>query len=289
MRFNLVMLQGKGFDFLHFLFPGTQLIAASLEELGHSCMISRNGLVADRINILIGSHTLRDPAVVQQVIGSGARYVVFQTEVVLNRQVNLSGDLDHFNTCYLPLLRGAASVWEGQPGQLEFLEGLGLPVDMFSGGWHSCMETAPPRANKDIDFLFFGSVSPHRRTLLKALQDRGHRVTVTFDAPAIYRDDLVSRAKVHLAPRRAEPMRHLAYGRILYLIANRAPVVVERCDDQAWLEDCFLHAETEDWVDLCVETLARSDLEALGETFYERVQSRRFVDQMRPLLHRLEG
>lgn len=287
MRFNVVLLADGGFRYLHFLFDPARMLCDALEDLGHPSILSRNNLVADRVNVLLAAHTIRDPAVAQQIADAGIDYVVLQSEVVRDGQVNLAGDREQFERCYLPLLAGARVVWEGLPEQVPILRQMGLPVRRFFGGYHPCMEVVSPRRSKDIDFLFIGSVSEHRRRLLKSLESRGHRVVVCFDAPALYRDDLIARSRVHLAPRRMASMRHLAYGRILSLVANRVVVAVERCADQGWLEDCFVHADTQDWVDLCERTLARDDLDELGQTFYERVRSKPLLEHLGPLVDEL--
>lgn len=60
--------------------------------------------------------------------------------------------------------------------------------------------------------------------------------------------------------------------------------MVEQCSDQAWLEDCFVHAESEHWVDLCEATLARAEL---AETFYERLRGKPLIEHLGPLVDRL--
>lgn len=282
-RFNVALLSGREFRYLHFLFDPARMICDGLEELGHSCTITRNQLLSDRVNILVAAHTIQDPAMVRQIAASGVKYIVLQSEVVRERQVNLTGDRAHFEDCYLPLMKGATAVWEGIADQVPVLAEYGVRALPFRSGWQRSLERVRPKRQKDIDFLFFGSVSEHRRSMLQALKARGQQIVVTFDAPAPYRDDLIARAKVHLAPRRASNMGHLAYGRILYLAANRAPVVVERCADQGWLEDCFVHAPSHEWVDLCLETLARPDLDALGEQVQaavRRLPLTQFLEQL---------
>lgn len=77
-----------------------RMLCDALEELGHSAIVSHNGLVADHINILFAAHTISDPRVVEQITGAGLDYIVLQSEVVRQGQVNLTGDLDHFDRCY---------------------------------------------------------------------------------------------------------------------------------------------------------------------------------------------
>lgn len=44
MRFNVVILTGGGFGYAHFLFDPMRMLCDALEELGHSAIVSHNGL-----------------------------------------------------------------------------------------------------------------------------------------------------------------------------------------------------------------------------------------------------
>ena len=287
MRFNIVMISGAGFEYIHFLFDPARMLCDALEDLGHPTVLSHNNLLPDRINILISAHTIEDPAVVREIIDSGVDYVVLQSEVIRDGNVNLTGDRAQFENCFLPLLRGARAVWDGLPENVPQLQALGLRASLFQSGHHRSMETLEHKPLKDIDYLFFGSVSDHRRRLLSALEAHGRRVVVCFDAPALYRDDLIARARVHLAPRRMAAMSHLAYGRVLSLAANACVTVVETCVDQGWLEDCFVHADTDGWVELCEATLARDDLEELGLSFRAALREKPLLEHLGPLVAEL--
>jgi len=287
MRFNIAMMAGNGFHYLHFLFDTAKLIRLALESLGHSCCITRNNLEKDRINILMASHTLMDPAVIQQILDSKVDYIVLQSEVISDGQVNFTGDRAHFNNCYLPLLQQARAIWECVPGQLPILEELAIPALQFPLGYHPGMRQIVPKRTRDIDFLFYGSMSEHRARLLRELEARGNQVLVLFDAPALYRNDLIARTRIHLTLKRKAEMHHLPYARICYLIANGGLNVVEQCPDQAWLEDCFLSAPMEQWADLCEATLRRDDLDELTETFSERLLTRDITPAIGEMLDQL--
>lgn len=77
------------------------------------------------------------------------------------------------------------------------------------------------------------------------------------------------------------------------LLKNGALVVSERCDDRAWLEDRFLTAETDAWVDACQETFARPDREELRAEHFVRFKARPFGEGLgripTPELLRLGG
>lgn len=287
MRFNIVLTAGEGFGYIHFLFDSARTLNEGLRSMGHDSVISLNRMDPSRVNVLVASHTLRSQEDVAQIIGSGIPYVVQQSEVVRDNQVNLQGDASHYQDCYLPLLRGALSVWEALPDQVPILEAAGVPAQLCRVCHHPVMEEIRHKNRKDLDFLFYGSVSDHRLMMLKALRAKGAEVAFLFDGSRLYRNDLIARARVHLAPRRAAEMHHLAYWRLGYLAANACVTVVERCTDQAWLEDCFVHGETDQWVDLCLSTLERPDLTELGANFQARYRERSMVDVLTPLVEDL--
>lgn len=286
MKFNITVIDPKGFPWTHFLFDGCKFFCHALEELGHDCSIRLNNLEPSRLNILVGGHHLASPEHVLQIAGAGD-YIVYQSEIIREDTVNLSSDRQQFERVYLPLLQRARSVWEGTPLNVPILESLGCRTQTYVGGYVQAMEEIVHKRTKDIDFLFFGSLTPHRKEILGELEARGHSLVSVFDLHPFYRNDLIARTKVPLAPRQSTAMNHLPYGRICYLLNNRLPVVVEQCVDQGWLEDCFFWADTDAWVDLCIETLRRPDLKEATEEKYERFRSMRFADQIARLLDEL--
>jgi hypothetical protein len=278
MKFNISVVDPKGYPYTHFLYNTCKLLNYGLESLGHDCCITRNHLDASRMTILIGGHLLNSLDVIDQIARAGP-YIVLQSEAIQSAIVN--------QAMYVPLLQRARSVWEGIPDQLAPLALLGARPQLLLAGYHPRMEEIAAKNNRDIDFLFFGSITPHRQTMFDQLRQRGCEVVTMFDEDAIFRDDMIARTKVHLAPRQSDAMNHLPYVRICYLLNNRGLCVVERCRDQEWLQDCFLWAESSRWVDLCEQTLRRPGREQLATEFYERYKRTPFTDYLEKVLEDL--
>ncbi len=65
---------------------------------------------------------------------------------------------------------------------------------------------------------------------------------------------------------------------------NRGIVVSERCEDQEWLEDCFVSADTDGWLSACEDTLRRPDRQELVDQNWERFKNRPFAHRLRQVL-----
>ena len=191
----------------------------------------------------VGSHRLTDPGLVEKIKNTG-KYVLFQTEIITGDSINNWPVQKAFSEVQLPLMRNATSIWTGAVSKARLQE-MGIHSEIFTMGYHPAMEEIQPKRNKDIDFLFCGSITPHRKMLLEALTARGGTVVTIFDDAAMYRNDLIARTRVNLAPNQGPGMNHFSGSRVLYLINNRSIVVVERCHDQAMYEHCFPSADTE--------------------------------------------
>ncbi len=204
--FNVVAIDPDGYRFGHFLHYFCRLLAGGLESLGYDCAISRNRLDSGRTTIVIGGHLLGTPAHVDAIVANGP-YVVLQTELIDVGARVFWGGTDRFETIYSSLLRGARAVWEVIPRQVATLRAMGVNARLLLGGYEPTVQVVRHKTEKDIDFLFFGSRSPHRANLLQLLSQRGATVIAVFDDPAIFRNDLIARARASIfrfgpAPRR---------------------------------------------------------------------------------------
>ena len=283
MKFHICNIEPQGYRFGHFLDDACRLTCYSLESLGHSCSMGCNQIEPERVNIIFCGHLLRTIEEVDTIAGSCA-YIAMQHEVLQADGVNLTQDTAHFQNVYLPLLRRGIAVWDGTHLNRPMSEKLGLASAFYRGGYHLAMEEIRPKRERDIDFLFYGSLTPYRKRMLERLSERGHHVVAVFDPRATYRNDLIARTKVNLAPIQGPGMEHFAYGRVCYLLNNQSLVVVEKGPDQEWLQDCFVSASSEHWVDICEQTLTRSDREEIRREFYARFRKLPFNEQMQNLL-----
>ena len=282
MRFNLVVIEPKGYPHGHFFDDCVRLVQCGLEGLGHDVTLSISRILTDRINVIWGVH-LQDINTVQAIADAGP-YIAIQSEVMREGGLNAWRNQTQLEEVYMPFLCNTVAIWDGKPTCVSVLKRMGLPVHLLPFGYHPQLEDLPRKANKDVDFTFFGSVTPHRAKLIDTLKRAGGRVDVMFDTRKYFRDDLLARTKVHLAPLQSLELNQFSGQRVCYLLNNRGLCVVERSSDQEWLEHCFETASTEAFADICLQTLHRADREQLAATYFDRYREMRLEDGMQRLL-----
>jgi len=288
MKFSVCLLEPEGYKYSHFLYDVCKYYCYTIEEAGYDCCIVKNKLYPDKINIILGSHNLTDPDMARHIKQSG-KYIIMQSELLREGGITGWPDQPSFHSIYVPLMKQAFAVWDGIPANEEHLRKLGIQSDLIPRwGYLPALEEIRHKKNKDIDFLHYGSLTPHRLKMVEALRKRGGDVVCIFDEAAIYRNDYIARTRVNLAPIQAPGNNNLT-SRILYLLNNRALVAVERCKDQDWVEHCFPSADTESWVDICLETLHRPDREQIAEEFFDRYKKLSMAHLMQPILEKLQS
>jgi len=287
MKLHIAVMDPPGYEFTHFLFDIVRLLCHGLEALGHSCTLGENHLDSGRINLIVGAHNMQDPKTVAQIQALAPRYVVVQTEILIHGAVNLTADQRQMRDVYLRLLQGATAVWEFQDINLPFLAHHGMEPDLLRLGYHPALEDVVEKRERDIDLLFFGSITPSRKRLLQALQQEGLRLHVAFDPVSLYRNDLIARSRVVLNPKQGDEMPHSPQLRTLYAAHNRRPVICDGVLEPDWYADICLHAGGEPYVDVCRETLARADLDSLGPAFHDALRTHPQSGLLEPVLERL--
>jgi glycosyltransferase involved in cell wall biosynthesis len=80
---------------------------------------------------------------------------------------------------------------------------------------------------------------------------------------------------------------HFSGTRTLYLLNNRSIVIVELCKGQEYLEGYSPTADTEDYIDLCMDMLRHPDRDQLTGEYFEHFKKIDIVDEIYPLIDRL--
>jgi hypothetical protein len=138
--------------------------------------------------------------------------------VVFNLE-NVPGQVD-------PARWESRHVWDFSASNAAKYDAEHVPV-----GWHASMERFARSAELDIDVVFTGCLNPRRIRVLEALADRDLNVVVI--PPGVYgteRDAVLARAKLALNMLFYEDGIFPAL-RVAHLVANRVPVLSERCPE----------------------------------------------------------
>lgn len=174
--------------------------------------------------------------------------VVFQTENVPGQVANPAALWpDH-------------EIWDLSRRNAEQYGGRHVPV-----GYHPSFERFKRADVLDIDVVFTGCLNERRIAVLQALADRG--LSVTAIPPGVYgaeRDAVLARAKLALS------MLYYSDGvfpalRVAHLVANRVPVLSERCVD-GW---DYIPSVAIDMVEWCARN-AITEGPAMAEHAYQR-------------------
>jgi len=286
MRWNLTVIDPPTFPFTHFLFDTVRMLAFTLEELGQTVSVTQNRLEAGCMNILIGVHLLGDAREVEDIIDTGHQFVVLQTEMVHGRTINRELS-DRVDRLILPLCRRARAVWDSSPENIAALAGLGIDAQLLTFAYQARMKEIVHRSDRDIDFFWYGSVTEHRRKIIAELDRLGYRVAVSFDAPPLFRNDLIARSEIVLTLQHSEQMTHVPHARILYTVANDCVVAGEGGANVGPLEDVFLWDRKNDVIEFLRVVRARPDLRELGPQLRERLAKRPMRDFVAPLVARV--
>lgn len=236
----------------HQLFDDLVLtVVASLNDLGHECSSSVNEMRSDAINILIGSIIFDDNLISSTL---NYPYIVYQMEILDDQGGHLK---NHPN--YLGFLSRAQSVWEYSPKNVTFLKAKGFSnIDYVPPGYHSVSERVMWRkAPQEFDFLFIGSLSQRRITVLEGLIKRGYAVGAITDSKKAFgakRDQAIADSKIILNIHCFEGFNNLETVRISYLLANKAIVISESSDHDPY-QGAVGFAPYEALIDYCISVL----------------------------------
>lgn len=140
---------------------------------------------------------------------------------------------------------------------------------------------------KDIDVLFYGSMTERRRAIILALIERGLKVKTLFGVYGEERDMYIGRSKIVINIH-VQPDWLLETVRVLYLLANRACVVTEGGldDPEAQrLSEGLAVTDYDHLVEKCVELVGNAEeRQRLAENGYRIVMQKTQADYLKELV-----
>ena len=255
-----------------------------LEDLGHEVNLAGPQLDSARFNLVVGAYYL-PPAELLRVADSGLRIAHLNTEVIAADQLNFNPNKTDFLGAYLPAMRKADFVWDVILDNLDEHRRYGTKAHFMRWGWHPRLEDIEHRAEKDLDFYFFGLMSGRRRAILKALGERSPAWVADHFCPYFLRNDRIARAKVHLNIVQEEKYTHVNSFRICYLANNRCAILSEKESDPAgYLELATVVHDPDEFPAALDGLLAGDRWKAEGERAYQRFREQPMTRCLEELL-----
>lgn len=213
-HFNIVCVRPDAYPAAGGLLVTASLLACALRRLGEPARVGINAFAHDATNIVIGAHLLE--ADVASTLPAGT--IVFNTEPL---------DPDGGHAEGLRPFAERFRVWDYDLRNFVPLRALGnRAADFVPVGYLPEMTSVVHRDDKDIDALFYGQLSDHRRSVLGAIEKRGARVVWLHDVYGAARDPWIGRANIVLNLH-YRPRAPFEAGRVAHLFANRCTVVAE--------------------------------------------------------------
>jgi len=120
-----------------------------------------------------------------------------------------------------------------------------------------------PFEEKNIDFLFTGSITPHRQNIINSLKQYGYNVLVCFgiSLPNYIRDDYSSRSKIHLGMQLSSTSHNLSTFRAWYCLNNNLEHLFEILklpDDPDYISNYINFSDPNTtFVESCIEHLKK--------------------------------
>ncbi len=191
-------------------------ICYAARELGYDVNVKKNEFYRDRLNIILGAQHL--PKTERGKLPPNA--VVFNTE-----------QLQACNSAWRDNILQVDSrvrFWDYSDRNIDTLSREGRSnIFKFEFGYQRQLDRIVQAREKDIDVLFYGSISTRRQEALGLIERAGVRVKRLFNVYGRERDSYISRARLVLNLHAYED-QILEIVRISYLMINGIAVVSEK-------------------------------------------------------------
>lgn len=271
MKFNIAYL---GPEWLFHLRRDFILVLKhSLEDLGHRVDLSGQTLDSSSINLIVGAYFLKAD-VLQQITNSKLKFINVNTEVIAGDMLNFNPEKVDFMGAYLPMMRAGLARWDVIKDNLPEYQRYGAPGHFLGWGFHPAMQDIVHRQEKDLDYYFFGMLSPRRKAILARLNAAGFRGVADHSCPYFLRNDRIARARVNLNLIQDDKYSHVNSFRVCYLANNECHTLSERETDPAGYLDYTEIVGVDDIVEKMAASLQNDAWKAKGRAVTEAFAQR---------------
>lgn len=238
-RFHLTIVRPQGYRHSDCFHEVAETMFHALRRLGHDVTLQENSIEPGATTILFGAHLLHR----MQALALPASVVVYNLE-------QLGGAI--IPTWYMDLA-AKVQIWEYTPLNLARWSRVPCvaPPRLVEIGYVAELSRIVSAPLQDIDVLFYGSVTPRRKSVLDALAATGLRMCAANGVYGAERDALIARSRVVLNLH-AREQRIFEMVRVSYLLANAKAVVVEESEDMGALADAVAACTYDGLIETCV-------------------------------------
>lgn len=223
MKINICQIKPPNYVHANSLDDLSGLLFHSINETKYKCIHNHNRLFKDHINIIIGSHLLKEK------------------EIELLAKYNLIiVNTEQLKDCPGEWLRSISSaskntiVWDYSWENINYIKQINpnITCEFLKLGYNKNMERINFRSsiNKENDILFYGSMNERRFNIIKGLEDKGIKVKCIYGVYGKELDELITNSKYILNIHFYE-CKILESVRLFYLITNKIPIISEFSSD----------------------------------------------------------
>jgi hypothetical protein len=206
------------------------LLKNSLSDLGHTVNIEWKKIDSQSINLIIGAYFL-EKELLLKLANSKIKYININTEIISDNLLNFNPKKVDFLNAYVPMMKSAFARWDVVEDNIKQYENYDTNANFLRWGYHPSLNEIEHRKEKDLDFYFFGMMSPRRKEIVSTLKNLGFQGIADHSCPYFLRNDRISRAKINLNLKQDEKYNHVNSFRICYLINNNSYVISEEEND----------------------------------------------------------
>ncbi len=214
--FNVCLPRPEGYEHSFCLLELAELIAFSLEDLGHDTSFRINDIDPDRRNIIVGCH----------LVPSDLMAHVPESTIVVNSEQIYDQDPFEWNKNIFDWA-GRFETWDYSPRNVAAFAQRGLDgVKLLKIGHQPQLTRIAKAAEPDIDVLFYGSITDRRTAVFEQIRERGLNLVTLFAVYGAERDEFIARSKVVLNLHN-HATEIFEVVRVHYLLSNAVAVVSE--------------------------------------------------------------
>ncbi|AFZ20701.1 hypothetical protein [Allocoleopsis franciscana] len=251
-----------------------ETIHYALLEMGHDSLLTSQINIPARQHIILGSNLLPFCNIKIPV-----NSIIYNLEQV-------SPDSPWFQPNILDILRQYV-VWDYSQSNIEQLARLGITSVQHVPIGYVPQLSRIPKAEEDIDVLFYGSVNERRLSILQELKAHGVKVHALFGVYGAERDSIIGRSKIVLNIHFYEA-KVFEIVRVSYLLANQRFVISERginAREEAGFASGVVFADYDDLVTTCLDFLSRNeDRTSIAEAGFNLMSQRIETDYLKTVI-----